>query len=836
MRSDFVVMSVGMAMMRLVPEDHLAGGVQRKVRKEIAVAGVGALQEGALVVFGGTPDAAVPEMLIRRSFIGTEVLARCSCGLPTWTTKTCGHALALRDLLLARIQPGHPPLPDILERHLCNEPLGDLVGTGLLGHGRDEEYQEVVRAISERHLAAARQALTDVIGAESGPHGNQEPQRLVWRVTPTAIEAVLQKRNIKGGWTGGRLLRPDSGVVWNESDIGAADDLPVLGLWTRNLLNNPDRLRREHWDVVTAHPRLIDDAGHAVAVRHGSMHTALTPTPDGFRLAVTGLPEKVAATWHGPDVTVAFTASPPTLTIYAVPAGAARLRLEAVRVPAELLHDELFSKAVIATAADLDPSLAGDPEPASPQVHLRISCADDSGDAVLAVRPSPESHWLMPGEGAVRVPVRDPSGAKPWRVLTRDLDAESAAAADLQQRLALPPGRQWQLDLAGLADLVGRAAAAGVEPEWTSRRLGVGTLGSGALRVRIGKGRAWFDIEGSLTTDVGTMSLAQALDAARANRGWVRLGSDRLVRLEDDLRRRLELLEAAQGPANDFASPLVDAAVDGLADAQVDADKAFLDLRRRLAQARSCDPTVPGGLQANLRDYQVQGFAWMARLSTWGAGAVLADDMGLGKTLQAIAMLLHRRAAGPALVVCPTSVEANWMDEIIRFAPGLVPRLARDGMDDVRIGEVLIISFGLVQRRGALLAGVAWGTLVVDEAHLAKNADAKRSRALAQIRADWRLCLTGTPVENRLDELWAVLGLAVPGLLGDRHAFHEVFSGPVAAGDPVAGGRLRRRIAPFLLRRTKEEVLRELPPLTESVRAVELSKDERAVYRAEEAR
>jgi SNF2 family DNA or RNA helicase len=187
----------------------------------------------------------------------------------------------------------------------------------------------------------------------------------------------------------------------------------------------------------------------------------------------------------------------------------------------------------------------------------------------------------------------------------------------------------------------------------------------------------------------------------------------------------------------------------------------------------------PPALQATLRPYQVRGFSWLAGLVRLGLGACLADDMGLGKTIQTIALLLHRRAGAPALLVCPTSVVGNWRREIARFAPNLRV-LVHQGPQRAagpafaaaaRAHDLVITSFSLLARDEAGLQAVAWAGLILDEAQNIKNPDAAQTRSARRLRAGYRVALTGTPVENRLQELWSIMDFLNPGFLGDRESF-----------------------------------------------------------------
>jgi superfamily II DNA or RNA helicase len=280
---------------------------------------------------------------------------------------------------------------------------------------------------------------------------------------------------------------------------------------------------------------------------------------------------------------------------------------------------------------------------------------------------------------------------------------------------------------------------------------------------------------------------------------------------------------------------------------------ALLDEEGRIPAA-----TLPAGFTGELRHYQEAGVDWLCFLRAAGFGAVLADDMGLGKTVQALAALdvgersarsripssvgknpdersrpANSRLGRRALIVCPTSVLHNWAAEIARFRPDLSVSLhhgPRRQLDPA--ADVVLTSYALLRSDRDELAAETWRTVVLDEAQAIKNPDSLSAQSAFSLRADFRLALSGTPVENRLDELWSVCHFTNPGLLGERADFARRIASPIAAGRPDAAAHLRDLIRPFVLRRLKREVAPELPPRTESVLPVELAAEERALYDA----
>ncbi|WP_263310587.1 DEAD/DEAH box helicase [Brachybacterium atlanticum] len=254
-------------------------------------------------------------------------------------------------------------------------------------------------------------------------------------------------------------------------------------------------------------------------------------------------------------------------------------------------------------------------------------------------------------------------------------------------------------------------------------------------------------------------------------------------------------------------------------------------------------PPLPRGLQAELRPYQREGFAWLAMLFDQGLGGVLADDMGLGKTVQTLALIAHAReqspSAPPFLVAAPASVLPVWRREAERFAPGLRVRVlegtsaSRGGAaeEDFEGVDLVVTSYAVLRLDEELFASRRFQGFVLDEAQFVKNRRSRTHLAAKRMRAGMRLAITGTPMENSLDDLWAILDLVAPGLLGTAIGFRKRFTLPIATGEaPQRMEQLRRRIRPFLLRRTKELVAKELPEKHEEVLTVTLSPEHRAVY------
>jgi SNF2 family DNA or RNA helicase len=300
---------------------------------------------------------------------------------------------------------------------------------------------------------------------------------------------------------------------------------------------------------------------------------------------------------------------------------------------------------------------------------------------------------------------------------------------------------------------------------------------------------------------------------------------------------RLRLPDAAAGWLAQFA----DACGGGDASLRWKDPAKILERGRAIARGPATElPPPPPQLRAELRPYQREGLAFLQHIRELETGGVLADDMGLGKTLQTIAHLVVEKASGrmrsPALVLAPTSLVGNWCRELKKFAPHLRVLVLRGAERhhrriDMPDADVVITSYPLIVRDRAAFVGMCFHALVCDEAQAIKNVRSQVHQAVKSLDADHRICLTGTPIENNLEELWALFDLLVPGLLGDAAAFRGVFRYPIEKdGNATRLASLRDRIAPYVIRRMKDQVASELPGKTEIVRTIELHGPQRDLY------
>ncbi len=556
----------------------------------------------------------------------------------------------------------------------------------------------------------------------------------------------------------------------------------------------------------------------------------------------------------------ALTGSDPTVGYLRVPAD--ELATEVTEWAAPLLGDERRSVARLALRLEPPPvgddgsealpgRLAATGHPWQLSYHLQSVRDHDQ-------RLSASEVWARAG-GPIELGERLIDDAE--FVLVRGLATAARLYAPIDASLSESQPVGIELRATDVAELLGEgvdalsAAGIGIELPPELRETGARTV---RLRVRLGAtttgpprvdGAAPLGMSGltdlryeialgdeTLSAEEFAEIVAAGQPLVRWRGSWVRVDRgtvDRIQELAGDgtALELTEALAAALSGQHEVADlGYVEAVADG-------------NLGRLLDQLRTADG--PGdaeivGIDGELRPYQERGVAWLQRLTELGMGGVLADEMGLGKTLEAIALLTSRDQDRPHLVVCPTSVVGNWEREIARFAPG-VPVLRHHGTDRPQSrrafqpGQVTVTSYALLRRDIGLLEDIAWDVVVFDEAQQIKNPSSKGAQAARSLDSRARIAMTGTPIENRLSELWSIVDVTNPGLLGSQRSFNDRFAVPIERWhDQGAAGRLKRLVAPFVLRRRKAdpEVAVDLPPKQEVPVVCALTREQASLYQA----
>ena len=695
--------------------------------------------------------------------------------------------------------------------------------------------------------------------------------RLAWMIAYDehlgirAIEPREQKRDAQGGWSRGRVIGLKRlAEEAAELDFLTAQDIQVAAAIGAHRYYSGTGTRYE-FDLdravaaLAGHPLLFwIDSGTRIELLPGEPQ--LMVRAGGGKVHITLQPK--LAEQQGEVVVTRET--PTRLRIVRIRDEHRRIGAivgDGLVVPLEAERRVLQAISAISTVVTVQSDIGGSPGDleqvaADPRLHLHLLPYQQGLRIRILVRPLPDAGpYLRPGDGAESV-IADVNGIRmeARRNLNAEREAERQLLADCRALEAAEDEHgEWLLGspiaclelLAELQELQERDPGRVIVgwPEGESFRV-TKKVSSKSVRIQIRRDKDWFAANGEVQVDENkVMDLRDLLSRLKEDR-FIALGDNQFLALTHELHRRLMDLSAytdADEEALRF-HPLASFALEEMAQdaGEVDADAAWRKHIQHMQENAEYRPQLPSTLQAELRDYQLEGFEWLARLAHWGVGACLADDMGLGKTLQALALILSRAPGGPTLVVAPTSVATNWMAEAARFAPTLNIQLFGSGdraamLKEAGAYDVIVASYGLLQLEAERFAGTRWHTIVLDEAQAIKNAHTRRSQAVMALRGDFRMVATGTPLENHLGELWNLFRFINPGLLGSSDQFNLRFAGPIEKAQDkraelAARTRLRRLTQPFILRRTKSQVLSELPPRTEIVLPVELSQEETALY------
>ncbi|MCK5797211.1 MAG: DEAD/DEAH box helicase, partial [Deltaproteobacteria bacterium] len=436
------------------------------------------------------------------------------------------------------------------------------------------------------------------------------------------------------------------------------------------------------------------------------------------------------------------------------------------------------------------------------------------------------------------------------RILRRDPDAEAKAIEELRAFGARPasiaagvPGVGLEVAPASLDELLLKLVAEGWRVESDGARL----RSAGRVNLAVeGSGIDWFELAGSVSFDDQRVNLPEILKALESGARTIHLDDGSRGVLPEKWLARYGLLLAAGEVAGErlrFRPKQIGILDALLADREYDANAAFRAAQERLAQLHHAPQAAraPRGFKGKLRPYQREGLGWLRFLQDLGLGGCLADDMGLGKTIQALALLLHdkhtrrrnKQKHKPALVVVPRSLLTNWETESTHFTPELVvllhqgPKRTKDP-EVLKRADLVVTTYGTLRRDILWLKDLAFGIVILDEAQAIKNANTESSKAARLLDGELRLALSGTPIENRLTELWSLYSFLEPGLFGENTSFSRVAQ-RLRGGD-AAVEELAHILRPLLLRRTKDQVARDLPPRVEQVLHCELEGKARIFY------
>ena len=478
------------------------------------------------------------------------------------------------------------------------------------------------------------------------------------------------------------------------------------------------------------------------------------------------------------------------------------------------------------------------------QLQAQLQCAYGARIMTVGVTSKDESHWL-------------PDPANPTRYSTRDLGAELAALGRLLRSGFAGPDGQGRLQLSGQNGVLNFFAREfpKLEREWTvtlEERLERSTrqnLERIEPRFEVtSSGVQWFDLAVSFSSASGErFSAAEIQRLVLSGQSHVRLKNGRTAVIDTGAVEELREVLLDCSPDQHAQGYRINSAQAGFVEStlrqqpgwQIQAPSAWRDRAAKQSgeTKMSCPPLGP--LESVLRPYQKEGVAWLHFLRENGFGGILADEMGLGKTLQTLAYLatINREPGRPTLVVCPTSLVFNWLAEAAKFTPQLKTLRLHGAdrhalFDKIAESDLVVTSYALVRRDAEKYRGIEFDTVVLDEAQHIKNRQTQNAQAVKAIRSRHRLVLTGTPLENSVLDLWSIFDFLMPGYLGAARDFKERYEIPITREKNVESqARLGRRLRPFILRRMKRDVAKDLPEKLEQVAYCELTDDQRTVYR-----
>jgi superfamily II DNA or RNA helicase len=742
------------------------------------------------------------------------------------------------------------------------------------GPARDMSELWAVKEMWESQVGALELVIQ---GAEPSQAGSEQRSvRLGWKLSEPwreeiRVAPVEQKRTKAGGWTKGReiafrrLIDPDfAGLEYLTDQDRAAS--AAIGVTSRGYYGSTtyEMDAGLALEALAGHPNVFweDKPRVPVEIVRSTPELHITPSASKLRIVMDPYPHigeyaggarliiKESAvrlrivTFLSLHLRMAEVLGPHGVVIPADRAEQTLDRLQGLSKHIAIQSDVAMTSA---EAETVEPDCC-------PRLRLQRFAEGLQAEMVVVPLGQQSQRVFTPGIGNTHL-----IGAVAGRTLQtqRDLNEEAVRADRVLQAVPMLGTEShrdytWVLDdpmeALELVEQVQAVPAELLTVEWPKGDpITVRPVSTRQFQFSVRSAQSWFEVEGTVQVDQDLVVQMQTLldRIEETDSRFVAIGKNQYVALTRQLRRQLQALAGSGQSARKGKTlrvhPLAAIGLEQWRDevGHFEADEAFNACVERFRAIESYRAPLPTTLQATLRPYQHDGFVWLARLAEWGAGACLADDMGLGKTLEALALIVHRAAKGPTLVVAPTSVCANWVSETRRFAPTLRP--IRFGIADhgrreevlKKLGpfDLLICSYTMLQQEADGLKDIHFATVVLDEAQAIKNAGTKRSSAAMTLAGDFRMICTGTPIENRLAELWNLFRFINPGLLGSEDRFQERFVRPIEVDrDSHARAALKALVQPFILRRTKSQVLEDLPPRMEMMRLVELSEQERALH------
>ena len=721
----------------------------------------------------------------------------------------------------------------------------------------------------------ALNAMNQLVSTETRTNEGDIQERVVWmldadRYGEYTLTPKLQKRTAAGGWTKGRNVALKR-LKKERSELPplSEQDIDLISA----ILEQPDYDAYYHrgpqftLDMNLAWPKLVD---HPNLFWDGARNTPIELSQGEFELLVSEESENLRISFYPPfddsqedSQFLVVKETPTRLCIYQKNEQVMRLSeiiSNGIVIPREAEKDLRKTLGTLAPMINIQSDLEGvvDAESveADSRIHANLLPYGEGLRATLRVKPFGEfGAYFPPGQGRAKLSVEYEGNRYKTE---RKLDDESDLLDGLLQHSRilnedeefndeyLLEDPQDCLEL--LEQLYKEAEGDDAQviiawPEGEVMRI-ASRFDTNNLRLSISQNGDWFQLEGNVSTDPNlVLSLKQLLNLSANNKGrFLKMEDGQYVSLTNQFRKKLDSIHRYAEMDGEGAkiSALASLALEDLTDTvgELTVDDAWRKHLQNIDDLEHYKPKVPSTLKAELREYQDEGFSWMSRLAKWGVGACLADDMGLGKTVQTLSILLERASLGPALVVAPTSVSNNWESEVQKFAPTLNAYFYREGnrqelLDSADKFDIVIASYGLLQQDSEQFIEKKWATIVLDEAQAIKNINAKRTKTAHKLNGDFKLVTTGTPIENHLGELWSIFRFLNPGLLGSQQQFMNNFITPIERdSNDDARQQLKNLIRPFILRRTKTQVLHELPPKTEITVEIPLSEGERAIYEA----